>query len=138
MFYTGWDSGWNKRKCFPPSTNLALDGGIQNRFAHRCLTRCSLIILAALKNLLIHFSLLEKHLKLMEWKLSTKSKWRIWRNWVSEVEQLIKRSNNMVTLMNNYLIIGNFYPNFSTSKLLKINYLQYANKRLTLFGLQIT
>lgn len=44
----------------------------------------------------------------------------------------------MVTLMNNYLIIGNFYPNFSTSKLLKINYLQQANKRLTLFGLQIT
>lgn len=140
VFYTGWDSGWNMRKCFPPSTNLALDGGIQNRFAHRCLTRCSLIILAVLKNLLIHFSLLEKHLKLMGGKSSTKSKWRIWniaRNWVSEVEQPIKRSNDMVIHMNNYLIISNFYPNFSTSKLLKINYVQYVNKRLA-FSLQIT
>lgn len=143
MFYMGWDSGLKTRKCFPPSTNLALDRGIQNRFTHHCLTRCSLIILAVLRNLLIHFSLLEKHLKLMEKKkLNTKKQMgnlKLRKKvgvWTRTTYKKVRRYGDAYELP--------YYQKISipTSEhkncWVKINYLQCINNKLTFFHLQIT
>lgn len=99
VFHTGWDSSFKMRECFLSSINLALEKSIQNSFTHRCLTRCSLIILATLKNLLVHFSLSENQKLKETWNFPRMCVWN---------RTSFKRSGLMTQLMNNCLCISKF------------------------------
>lgn len=130
VFHTGWDSSFKMRECFLPSINLALENSIQNRFTHHCLTRCSLIILATLKNLLIDtlFSLRKSE---AQGNLKLSKKVGVWNR------TSLKRSGLMTLLMNTCLCIRKFLCKLLKHKIVLSHFelLHHAESRLILSSL---